>query len=154
MEPPYARIACCIDRDGEDDHVLREGARLAGGEAFDVVHVVAPPRSFPASPFAYVAPLVETSDTAQRWLDGIAAGYPGATPVLLDGDPAREICAWARGNGVDLIVAAARRGLVERALLGGFAAYIAYHAACSVLLVHPVSGDDPPVQAPAEGAVA
>lgn len=56
----YRRIACCIDRDDEADHVLREGLRLCGGEigSLEVVHIVAPPRTFATSPFAYVAPLV------------------------------------------------------------------------------------------------
>jgi nucleotide-binding universal stress UspA family protein len=40
-------------------------------------------------------------------------------------------------------VAAAHRGLVERAMLGGFAAYVAYHAPCPVLLVHPPEADEP-----------
>lgn len=64
---------------------------------------------------------------------------PEARPVLLEGSPAHEICSWSRANGVDLIIAAARRGIVERAMLGGFASHIAYHASCSVLLVHPPS---------------
>ena len=40
-------------------------------------------------------------------------------------------------NGVDLIVAAARRGFMERVMLGGFASRLAYSAPCSLLLIHP-----------------
>ncbi|HSJ73798.1 MAG TPA: universal stress protein, partial [Miltoncostaeaceae bacterium] len=51
--------------------------------------------------------------------------------------PPRAACKYAADAGIDLLVAAAHRGLVERAMLGGFAAYVAYHAPCPVLLVHP-----------------
>lgn len=135
---PYARIACCVDRDDMAEVVLREGMRIAGGDAglVEVVHVIAPPHTVVGGPFAYVAPVVEMRDESEEWLRSVVASTPGITPVLLDGWPAREVCAWADANGVDLIVAAADRGLIERAILGGFATYIAYHATCSVLLVH------------------
>ncbi len=151
MKRPYDRIACCVDRDEMAGYVLREGIRLADeGGALDVVHVVAPPHTVLAGPFAYVAPVVEVSRESEAWLKGLAGEIPGATPVLLDGSPARELCAWARATGVDLIVAAADRGFVERAILGGFASYIAYHAPCSVLLVHRPE-DEQVVAEPASG---
>jgi nucleotide-binding universal stress UspA family protein len=138
MDRPYNRIACCIDRDDMADAVLREGVRLAGGalESLRVVHVMAPPRTVVAGPFAYVPPIAETRGEAQAWLDEVTRGLPEATPVLLNGFPPREVCSWARSHGIDLIVAAAHRGLMERAMIGGFASYIAYHAPCPVLLVH------------------
>jgi nucleotide-binding universal stress UspA family protein len=152
MDRPYRRIACCIDRDGEADHVLREGLRLCGDEigSLEVVHVVASPRAFATSPFAYVAPLIEVTSESLAWLEEMTHDIPQATPVLLDGSPAREICSWSRANDVDLIIAAARRGIVERAMLGGFASHIAYHASCSVLLVHPPSESVGSAQAPAD----
>lgn len=150
MDRPYRRIACCIDRDSEAEHVLREGARLAGGGPFEVVHVVSPPRAFATSPFAYVEPLVEIASESATWLDEMVRDVPGATAVLLDGSPPRELCRWADANAVDLIVASARRSLMERAMLGGFASYIAYHASCSVLLVHPPTGSPAPAVAVAD----
>jgi nucleotide-binding universal stress UspA family protein len=51
--------------------------------------------------------------------------------------PPKAACHYLAEAGIDLLVAAAHRGLVDRAMLGGFAAYVAYHAPCSVLLVHP-----------------
>lgn len=137
MDGPYTRIACCVDRDGMADEVLREARRLAGGaEPIRVVHVVAPARAMTAGPFAYVGPAGEERSSAEAWLDELLDGAADVAPVLLDGSPAREVCDWARSRGVDLIVAAADRGLVERAMLGGFASYVAYHAPCPVLLVH------------------
>lgn len=141
MDWPYRKIACCVDRDEASDDVLREATRLAAGSpgALRVVHVIAPPQSLVAGPFAYAAPMMELRGDAEAWLDKVVADIPGAIPVLLDGPPAREVCEWARSSGVDLIVASAHRGLVERAMLGGFATHLAYHAPCSVLLVHPMA---------------
>ena len=146
MDRPYERIACCVDRDKMTEQVITEGLRLAGGDAsaLQLVHVVPPPHTAVAGPFAYIAPVTEVWGEAETWLEERAREFPGATPVLLDGSPARTLCAWAATHRIDLIVAAAHRGRVERAMLGGFAAHIAYHAPCSVLLVHIPHAEDAP----------
>ncbi len=136
MDRPYRRIACCVDRDPMAGRVIDEARALAGGKPFRVVHAVAPPHSLVSGPFAYVAPIVELRGEAEAWLADLVADVLEAEPVLLEGPPARELCRWARDNGTDLIVAAAYRSRMERAMLGGFASHIAYHAPCSVLLVH------------------
>ena len=145
MDRPFTRIACCIDRDDMAERVLHEGIRLVGEGAagsVQVVHVVAPPQAVLAGPFAYVAPTVEMSSEAQAWIDETTRDMPEATTVLLYGNPARELCSWARTWGPDLIIASAHRGLIEKAMLGGFASYIAYHAPCPVLLIHrPAEGE-------------
>jgi nucleotide-binding universal stress UspA family protein len=77
------------------------------------------------------------------WLEAETAGTPGAEPVLLeagDHDSAADaVCDWARQAGVDLLVAAAHRGAIERALslVGSFSQHLAHHAPCPVLLVPP-----------------
>ena len=148
MNRPYTRIACCIDRDDMAGTVLDEAVRLADGVlgALRIVHVVAPPRAVVAGPFSYVAPMMELRDEAETWLQEITRRIPGASPVSLEGHPAREVCGWARSGGVDLIVAAARRGFAERTMLGGFASYLAYHGPCSVLLVHRRSESETPAE--------
>jgi nucleotide-binding universal stress UspA family protein len=153
MDRPYTRIACCVDNDGMAETVLREGIRLADGAlgALTVVHVLAPPQALIASSYAYVAPVMEVPSDAEAWLEDVTREVPEATRVLLDGFPAKEVCAWARSSGVEIIVAAARRGLMERVMLGGFASHIAYHAPCSVLLVHPPA-ERPATAAATEGA--
>jgi nucleotide-binding universal stress UspA family protein len=153
MDMPYARIACCIDNDGMAETVLREGIRLAGGAlgALSVVHVIAPPHALIAGSYGYIPPLIEPRNEAEAWLEEMTRGIPEAATVLLEGFPAREVCAWAGSAGVDVIVAAARRGFVERAMLGGFASHLAYHAPCSVLLVHPPA-ERPATAGAAEGA--
>ncbi len=147
MDGPYRRIACCVDRDPMALRVIEEARALAGGEPFRVIHVVAPPHTLVSGPFAYVAPIVELRGEAEAWLTDLVADVPQAEPVLLEGSPARELCQWARKTRTDLIVAAAYRSRMERAMLGGFAAHIAYHAPCSVLLVHQAA-------APAENGAA
>jgi nucleotide-binding universal stress UspA family protein len=139
MRKPYRAIACCIDRDEMTDAVLAEGVRLADGDPtrLRIVHVVAPPRAVVSGAFAYVAPLWEAVDDARDWLDGVAATIPGSQAVLLEGPPVRATMEWVEREGIDVIVAAASRGRATRALLGGFASHLAYHAPCSVLFVHP-----------------
>jgi nucleotide-binding universal stress UspA family protein len=139
MRKPYRVIACCIDRDDMAGAVLDEGARLADGDLtrLRIVHVVAPPRALVSAPFAYITPLWEAADDAQGWLEDVAAAYPGAQAVLLEGPPVRAVSEWVEREGVEMLVAAAARGPMDRALLGGFASHLAYHAPCSVMFVHP-----------------
>ena len=75
-----------------------------------------------------------------EWLKQLGAETPGAEVVFLDGFsayPPAEAVRWASAEGVDLVVAGSHRGIYERMALGGFAAYLAYHATCPVLLVPP-----------------
>lgn len=139
MGCPYDRIACCVDRDDAADAVVAEATGLVDGDParLVLVHVLTPPAATVAGPFAYVPPPAETRDDAEGWLAELAERHGAAGTALLEGSPAHAVCAWANEAGIDLIVAAAHRGLVERAMLGGFAAHLAYHARCSVLLVHP-----------------
>lgn len=137
MSSPYRRIACCIEQDEMAADVIREGLRLADGDAsaLTIVHVVATPSAVDMSPFAYVAPLVEYRGGAEAWLAGLQGAVPGAHTQVLEGVPSKEVAEWAGSAGVELIVAAGRRGLVERVLVGGFASHLAYHAPCPLLLV-------------------
>jgi nucleotide-binding universal stress UspA family protein len=137
---PYRRIACCIDNDGMEDVLVEEAVRLADGRpgAVHLVHALAPTPVIAAGPYAPVHPPAETLEGAERWLEEVAARHPDvATHRVLDGDPVGAIRDWAATWGADLLVAAARRSLLERAILGGFASRIAYQAPCPVLLVHP-----------------
>jgi nucleotide-binding universal stress UspA family protein len=141
--PRFDHIACFIDGSEAAAHALRhaEGLRALSGGRLSVVHVVASP-SFLVSLAAGLGggvvndPEMER-DAAQMWLDEQVRDREGAEAVLLEGHPASEACDWAAGAGVDVMVAATHRGLVERALLGSFAGHIAHHAPCPVLLVPP-----------------
>jgi nucleotide-binding universal stress UspA family protein len=118
---------------------------LSPGE-LQVVHVAPRPLMLMPRPYGGAPTPAELATAGRAWLEERVRGLPQATPVLLEGDPPHAACEHAAAAGVDLIVAAAHRGIVDRAMLGGFASYVAYHAPCPVLLVHP-----PPVGAPGAG---
>jgi nucleotide-binding universal stress UspA family protein len=142
MSSPFQHIACFIDESEAAKVALTHAAALRdlSGGRLSVVHVLAPP-AFLVSMAASVGgapvhdPVVE-QEAAQMWLDEEARSVDGE-PVLLEGHPASTAAEWAREAGVDALVAAAHRGLVERALLGSFAGYLVHHAPCPVLLVPP-----------------
>lgn len=142
MSVSYDHIACCIDESDASGVALSHAAalrELTGGR-LSVVHVLAPP-AFLVSMAASLGgaavhdPVVER-EAAEMWLAEEATSV-GGEAVLLEGHPASTACEWAREAGVNALVAAAHRGLVERALLGSFAGYLVHHAPCPVLLVPP-----------------
>jgi nucleotide-binding universal stress UspA family protein len=135
--------------------VLAEGVRLADGDPskLRIVHVVAPPRAVVSGAFALFTPLWEAVDDGRAWVEKVAASIPGSTPVFLEGPPVRAVTEWLEREGIDLVVAAASRGRAERALLGGFASHLAYHAPCSVLFVHPTARERAPDAAGAASAI-
>ena len=145
----YSHIACCVDGTDAGGLTVAEARRLRDlAERISVVHVVAPP-SLPvtlAASLGGAAPIDLSNElaAAEAWLNGVAAGLPGAEPVLLEGHPASTVCEWAEANGCELLIAASHSGLVERALLGSFSGYLAHHAPCPVLLVRPDALDGGP----------
>lgn len=139
MPAPYSRIACFIDRDPASDAILAEAAALRAqspGE-LHVVHVAVAPWALYAGVHGMSVPSLELAEAAYTWLDERLPDVPGAVGRVIEGWPPRAACVYAADNGIDLIVGAAHRGLVQRTMLGGFAAYVAYHAPCAVLLVRP-----------------
>jgi nucleotide-binding universal stress UspA family protein len=129
----YEHIACCVDESEASGRALAEARRLhdVGGGRLSIVHSVAPPALYGGA-YDPADPTLPADEV--EWFRDLVAGVPGAEAVLLQGHAADTVVTWAEDAGVDLIVAAAHRGLVERMLLGGFAAYLAYHAPCPVLL--------------------
>jgi nucleotide-binding universal stress UspA family protein len=77
----------------------------------------------------------EFDDAANTWLAPLVG--PNEESVLLHGYPPATVCEWAAEVGVDLIVIAVTRRMVERVFLGSFANYMTHHAPCPVLLVRP-----------------
>jgi nucleotide-binding universal stress UspA family protein len=142
MSVPYRHVGCAIDDSEISRAALCEACRVweGGARRLSVVHVADPP------PYAYATPMTSSIgsfwlDGARAWLRAQVAPLEGAVPVLLSSTPAAQaVCEWAEGACVDLLVAGAYRGPVERALKGSFARYLAYHASCPVLLVGPRAG--------------
>jgi nucleotide-binding universal stress UspA family protein len=142
---PYARIACFIEEGPASDLALAESLSLRAqspGE-LHVVHVATRPSPLFVGMYGFTPPVEPYFAAAEEWLRERVSEVPGATLRLLNGWPPRAACEYVAEAGIDLLVAAAHRGLVERAMLGGFAAYVAYHATCAVLLVHPVVAEEP-----------
>jgi nucleotide-binding universal stress UspA family protein len=134
---PYAHIACCIDDSPASQRALAEARRLhsIGARRLSVVHVGSEPPDYGLAGAVMVR--AEFLAEQQAWLESQI--QPGESAVFLTGAPlGRAVCEWAAAGGhPDLIVAASYRGLWERIELGSFAAYLARHAPCSVLLVRP-----------------
>jgi nucleotide-binding universal stress UspA family protein len=131
-----------------------QAAGLAGrlplppGTAFELVHVVRPPRpALTADYFAdgYLAEaLLEGEREQQEWgtqmlgsvAETLSAGGREASIGVRRGDPATEVLAAAVEKGVDLIIAGAKgQSLIEHLLTGSVADRLLKKATCSVLLV-------------------
>lgn len=147
MGPGYRHVACCVDGSPQAEPVIAEGIRLLADDAdacISLVHAV----SIPTAVMALPAPDMSTmADSARDWLNArgtevaqrvAEAGGKGRVEiVLLEGHAGVAVTDWAKDADVDLIVAASHRGYLDRALLGSFAGYIAYHSPCAVHLVRP-----------------
>jgi nucleotide-binding universal stress UspA family protein len=140
MATAFPTIGCSIDRSAAAALAIAEGLRLRDlgvVGAVCLVHVVEPPPPLHAGPFTYVEPDPVARAEARAWLDERLASAPGATGVLLDGPPGRAVCEWAASTGAGLLLVAAHRGVIDRAIHGRFAGHVTYHSPCPVLVIHP-----------------
>lgn len=139
MSTAFYSIACCIDRSEAAAAVMAEGRRLRDlGDAASIhlVHVVEPAPVLHAGPYTYVEPSAAAVDEARAWMEARLAEVGDAEGVVLEGpDAGPEVVRWAADAGVDLLVVAPHRGLVDRILHGSFAAHLTYHAPCPVLML-------------------
>lgn len=70
----------------------------------------------------------------------INAQFKNAAQVkcaIVEGSPRKEIVAYVKKHGVDLIVIPARKNDITKVLLGSNSLHVAGHAPCSVLIVRP-----------------
>ncbi len=140
MAESYAHIACCLDGSPAGDAALAAAirARSLGDGALTLVHVMEP--GITAYSGYSSDEINEDMRDAREWMEQMVAMAPGSEGILLEGHPATATTEWARGAGVDLLVAVRHRGAVEHLLLGSFAQHMAYNAPCTVMLVHPPGG--------------
>ena len=146
MGPGYRHVACCVEGSSASDAVIEAGTRLVDGRegTLTLLHVVPPPMAvlaLPAPDMSGVyadaeAWLAERADQVRATLAAVGSEAAVHT-ALLEGHAGVAVCEWAAHHTADLIVAASHRGLFDRALLGSFAGYVAYHAPCAVHLVRP-----------------
>lgn len=143
MTELYGLIACCVDDSDAAREALVHAARLARvtGARLTAVHVVDPPGRFSGGRTPYTPDpeelAAELREGGRRRLEGLIASVPeaaAAEPVVLQGDPAEEAVAWAERAGCDLLVTAAHRQGVARALLGSFSGALVRDAHCPVLV--------------------
>ncbi len=139
MSERYEHVGCFVDESPASRAALHHAERLRdqlGAPRLSIVHLI-PPRVY----FGVIYPPEDTSPpTTPEWLDELGTQVPRAQVVCIDSFsayPPAEAVRWASSEGVDLAVAARHRGLFERTVLGGFAAYLAYHATCPVTLIPP-----------------
>lgn len=144
--PRFDHIACCIDDSDAAARALAHAVALRelSGGRLSVVHVIPSPAFLTALAAslggAPVHDYAMEREAAEMWLAEEIRGLERAEGVLLEGHPAEAAVEWAREAGCDAMVAARHSGLVERVLIGSFAAHLANHAPCPVLLIPPGEG--------------
>jgi nucleotide-binding universal stress UspA family protein len=151
MGPGYRHVACCVEGSHAHKAVIAVGMRMLATNddaTLTLLHVVTQPIAMMATPVPDISGLFES---AEHWLKDVvnethnalrAAGSSAKVDgVLLEGHPGISVVSWAKESDVDLVVAASHRGHFDRALLGSFATYVAYHSPCDVHLVRPELAD-------------
>lgn len=141
MVPAWTHVACCLDQDGREERVLELAVRVAreSGARLTLVHGAPRPVIEEEGAGGWHAGRDDPSETARRWLEGLAA-RAGARAEVLTGTTPATIREWAEQARPDLLVVGASRGPLQRVTVGGFASYLAYHAPCHVLVARPVRG--------------
>jgi nucleotide-binding universal stress UspA family protein len=147
MNVPFAHIACCVEHESSTaEEILAAGRALqaTGTGELTVVHVIAQPLVYPGIPgmgmYWGSIDLTEIQSAAQTWVEALTV--PGEKTVVLEGYPPAAVSHWAADAGVDLLVIAVTRRMIERVFLGSFATYLAHNAPCPVLMVRPVTAPD------------
>ncbi len=137
----YRHVAVAVEDSPGSMKALDEAVRMAAltGARLSVLHVTSIPLPPPymGEGGVFLPDPEVMQDAALTWLTELTAAIPAAEPRVLEGHPPEAVCAWARVNDVDLLVAGAERGRVERLLLGSFALHLARHAPCDILLARP-----------------
>jgi hypothetical protein len=134
----YTHVAVAVEDSPGSRKALEEGARIASlcGARLSVLHATSIPMPPPnmAEGGVFLPDPEVMQHAALEWLTEAIADIPDAVPVVIQGNPADAVCLWAEENDVDLLVAGAERGKIERLLLGSFALHLSKHAPCDVLL--------------------
>lgn len=140
----YSHVAVAVEDSPGSRKALDEAWRMASlsGARLSVLHVTSIPLPPPymGEGGVFLPDPQVMQDAALTWLKEMVEGIPGAEPHVLEGHPPDAVCEWAGAHDVDLLVAGAERGRVERLLLGSFALHLARHAPCDILLARPDKG--------------
>lgn len=139
----WSHVACCLDIDPHAEEVLAVAARVASesGARLTLVHGTPRPLLQARSDERWETRPEDPSRTAAVWLEALAE-RAGASAALVTGTTPAAICEWAEDARPDLLVVGASRGALARVASGGFAAHLAYHAPCHVLVVRPTPREE------------
>lgn len=134
-------ILACIDFSEHSTRALAEVGEYARANGSKVTLIyISDPQSF-VPPQAILEPASQADDTAHetelaKLRDEHLSDIAVELAVVPDRAPARAICDYAEGHGVDLIVLGSHgRGGMERWLIGSVAERVVRHAACNVYVV-------------------
>jgi nucleotide-binding universal stress UspA family protein len=147
LNADWKKICCPIDfsdasraaMEVAGDLARRFGARLILLHAYPIPGYTFPDGSIVASPRM----MQELADQAERHLQQWRAeaeklGVAGVETAKAIGEPAAEVVAYAKEQGVDLLVVGTHgRTGIEHALMGSVAERVVRRAGCPVLTVHP-----------------
>ncbi|SFJ92244.1 Nucleotide-binding universal stress protein, UspA family [Paenibacillus sp. UNC496MF] len=140
----YRHILAAYDGSEPSERALRQAIGLIGegaGTKLSVVHAVsAAPRQVGgvavAPPDAYFKWLDEQNAAIERRMNEAAGALPFGEAVVLHGDPAHEIAAYAREYRVDLIVMGSRGlGKIREMMFGSVSHHVVCHTSVPVLIV-------------------
>lgn len=141
---PWKKILCPIDYSEGSRRAVEVAVRLAVESNAELVlaNVFSPPIYFVVEPIALppsvVADLVKVAEEGlAAWkLEALKLGATRVSTTLLRGDPAQEVCRFAKHDDFDLVVIGThgRTGL-KHVFLGSIAEKVVRHAACPVLVV-------------------
>ncbi len=134
-------ILACIDFSEHSTKALAEVGEYARANGSKVTLIyISDPQSF-VPPQAILEPASRSDDAAHetelsKLRDEHLSDIVVELAVIPDHAPARAICDYAEGHGVDLIVLGSHgRGGMERWLIGSVAERVVRHAACNVYVV-------------------
>ena len=134
-------ILACIDFSEHSTRALAEVGEYARANGSKVTLIyISDPQSF-VPPQAILEPASQSDDAAHEaelstLRDEHLSDIVVELAVIPDHAPARAICDYAEGHGVDLIVLGSHgRGGMERWLIGSVAERVVRHAACNVYVV-------------------
>ena len=126
-------VPVAFDTDHRPETALAVAARLAAqGARVTVLHVMeqAPPYALTYIPKDVVTAL---RDSLRAELAQMAEAFDDGAAVLIDGHAGRSLLDWAHGNGVDCIVIASHRPVIEdRLFMGSTASWVVGRAQCAV----------------------
>ncbi|MDH3725691.1 MAG: universal stress protein [Thermoleophilia bacterium] len=133
----FDTVAVCVDYSDAAHDAIELGRALAGAEGQIVLVHVAEITSQLGWVKMIAIPDLDWEPIGTELLKRLSEEAAGAETVLLRGHPSISIMEWVERASPDVIVCAARHGVVSRTVLGSVSSYLAYHLPCPVAIARP-----------------